>query len=197
MSAAILYEDCKKLLKVKEVNRLEPALMQHLSDLLEDQFAKGQEKNIKRLALEEKKRCRRLQLENGYEETQALSKPEKIRLQGTSTKKDWMKERGPGTIPQPSLLRRKKHQDTFQNFWVLTLWKLSSVLVVFTDSESCAGLHAKGNIAGSADHYRLIPQSTAYSHSPTYLLVQNSESITLKGEVLHGAFVSTFPCPEL
>uniref|UniRef100_A0A183SL66 ADP-ribosylation factor-related protein 1 n=1 Tax=Schistocephalus solidus TaxID=70667 RepID=A0A183SL66_SCHSO len=42
----------------------------------------------------------------------------------------------------------------------LTLWKLSSVLMAFTDSESCAGLHAEGNIAGSTDLYRLIPPST-------------------------------------
>uniref|UniRef100_A0A183S8N3 Pecanex-like protein n=1 Tax=Schistocephalus solidus TaxID=70667 RepID=A0A183S8N3_SCHSO len=61
--------------------------------------------------------------------------------------------------------------DTFQNFWVLTLWKLSSVLMAFTDSESCAGLHAEGNIAGSVDLTRLISQSTANIRSSTYLLV--------------------------
>ncbi|VDL99923.1 unnamed protein product [Schistocephalus solidus] len=88
-------------------------------------------------------------------------------------------------------------QDTFQNFWVLTLWKLSSVLMAFTDSESCAGLHAEGNIAGSADLNWLISQSTANSPSPTYLLVQNTGSITQNGEVLHRAPVSTLPCPEL
>ncbi|VDL95203.1 unnamed protein product [Schistocephalus solidus] len=40
-------------------------------------------------------------------------------------------------------------KDIFPIFWVLTLWKLSSVLMAFTDSESCARLHAEGNIAGS------------------------------------------------
>ncbi|VDM03455.1 unnamed protein product [Schistocephalus solidus] len=75
--------------------------------------------------------------------------------------------------------------------------KLSSVLMAFTDSESCAGLHAEGNIAGSADLNRLISQSTAKSRSPTYLLVQNTGSVTLNGEVLHRAPVLTRPCPEL
>ncbi|VDL87449.1 unnamed protein product [Schistocephalus solidus] len=88
-------------------------------------------------------------------------------------------------------------QDTFQNFWVLTLWKLSSVLMAFTDSESCAGLHAEGNIAGSADLNRLISQSTANSLSPTYRLVQNTGSVILNVEVLHLATVLTRPCPEL
>ncbi|VDL85285.1 unnamed protein product [Schistocephalus solidus] len=88
-------------------------------------------------------------------------------------------------------------QDTFQSFWVLTLWKLSSVLMAFTDSASCAGLHAEGNIAGSADLNRLISQSTANSRSPTYLLVQNTGSVTLNGEVLRRAPVLTSPCPEL
>ncbi|VDL86014.1 unnamed protein product [Schistocephalus solidus] len=87
--------------------------------------------------------------------------------------------------------------DTFQNFWVLTLLKLSSVLMAFTDSESCAGLHAVGNITGSADLIQLISQATANSRSPTYLLVQNTGSVTLNGEVLHRAPVLTRPCPEL
>uniref|UniRef100_A0A183TTJ5 Recep_L_domain domain-containing protein n=1 Tax=Schistocephalus solidus TaxID=70667 RepID=A0A183TTJ5_SCHSO len=79
----------------------------------------------------------------------------------------------------------------------LTLLKLSSVLMAFTDSESCAGLHAEGNITGSADLNRLISQSTANSRSPKYLLVQNIGSVTLNGEVLHRAPVLTRPCPEL
>ncbi|VDL86949.1 unnamed protein product [Schistocephalus solidus] len=68
-------------------------------------------------------------------------------------------------------------QDTFQNCWLLTLWKLSLVLMAFMDSESFAGLHAEGNIAGSADFNRLLSQSTANSRSPTYLLVQNTGKI--------------------
>ncbi|VDM02882.1 unnamed protein product [Schistocephalus solidus] len=88
-------------------------------------------------------------------------------------------------------------EDTFQNFWVLTLLKLSSVLMAFMDSESCAGLHAEGNITGSPDLNRLISQSTANSRSPKYLLVQNIGSVTLNGEVLHRAPVLTRPCPEL
>ncbi|VDM03782.1 unnamed protein product [Schistocephalus solidus] len=56
-------------------------------------------------------------------------------------------------------------------------------------SESCAGLHAEGNIAGSADLNRLISQLTANSRSPTYLLVQDTGSITLNGAVLHQASV--------
>ncbi|VDM06104.1 unnamed protein product [Schistocephalus solidus] len=90
-----------------------------------------------------------------------------------------------------------KKADNFQNFWVLTLLKLSSVLMAFMDSESCAGLHAEGNIASSADLNRLISQSTANSHSPTYLLVQNTGSVTLIGDVLHRAPVLTRPGPEL
>ncbi|VDM06134.1 unnamed protein product [Schistocephalus solidus] len=88
-------------------------------------------------------------------------------------------------------------QDTFQNLWVLTLWKLSSVLMAFTDSESCAGLHAEGNIAGSADLNRHISQSTANSCSPTYLLARNTGSTTLNEEVIHQAPVSTLPCSEV
>ncbi|VDL95634.1 unnamed protein product [Schistocephalus solidus] len=65
------------------------------------------------------------------------------------------------------------------------------------DSESCARLHAEGNIAGSADLNRLISQSTANSHSPTCLLVQNTGSVTLNGEVLHRAPVLSHPFPEL
>ncbi|VDM05989.1 unnamed protein product, partial [Schistocephalus solidus] len=72
-------------------------------------------------------------------------------------------------------------KDTFQNVWVLTLLKLSLVLMTITDSESCAGLHSEGNITGSADLNRLISQSTANSRSPTYLLVQNTGSVTLNG----------------
>ncbi|VDL92521.1 unnamed protein product [Schistocephalus solidus] len=75
--------------------------------------------------------------------------------------------------------------------------KLSSVLMAFMDSESCAGLHAEGNITGSADLNRLISQSTANSRSLTYLLVQNTGSVTLNGEVLHRAPVLKRPCPEL
>ncbi|VDM03441.1 unnamed protein product [Schistocephalus solidus] len=88
-------------------------------------------------------------------------------------------------------------QDTFQNFWVLTLWKLSSVLMAFMNSESCAGLHDEGNIAGSADLNRLISQLTANSRSPIYLLVRNTGSVKLNGEVLHQAPVLTRPFPEL
>ncbi|VDL89118.1 unnamed protein product [Schistocephalus solidus] len=88
-------------------------------------------------------------------------------------------------------------QDTILNFWVLTLWKLSSVLMAFMDSEPCAGFHAEGNIAGSADLNRLISQSIANSRWPTYLLVQNTGSITLNGEFLCQASVSTRPCPEI
>ncbi|VDM03258.1 unnamed protein product [Schistocephalus solidus] len=55
-------------------------------------------------------------------------------------------------------------------------------MMAFTDSESCAGLHAEGNIAGSADLNRVISQSTANSRSPTYLLGQNTGSVTLNGE---------------
>ncbi|VDL87082.1 unnamed protein product [Schistocephalus solidus] len=88
-------------------------------------------------------------------------------------------------------------ENTFQNLWVLAQWKLSSVVMAFMDSESCAGLHAKGNIAGSADLNRLIFQSTANSRSPTYLLVQNTRFVTLNGEVLYRAPVLTRPCPEL
>uniref|UniRef100_A0A183TII9 Metalloprotease n=1 Tax=Schistocephalus solidus TaxID=70667 RepID=A0A183TII9_SCHSO len=80
---------------------------------------------------------------------------------------------------------------------VLILWKLSSVLMAFTDSESRAGLHAEGNITGSADLTRLISQSMANSRSPKYLLVQNTGSVTLNGEVPHRAPVLTRPCPEL
>ncbi|VDM01053.1 unnamed protein product [Schistocephalus solidus] len=69
--------------------------------------------------------------------------------------------------------------------------------MAFTDAESWAGLLAEGNIAGSADPHRLIAQSTANSSSPTYLLVQNTGSITLNGEVIHRAPVSTLPWPEL
>ncbi|VDL98411.1 unnamed protein product [Schistocephalus solidus] len=87
-------------------------------------------------------------------------------------------------------------EKTFENFWLLTLLKLSSVLMAFMDSESCAGLHAEGNIAGSAELNRLISQSTVNSHSPTYLLVLNTGSKTLNGEVLHRAPMSTRPCPE-
>ncbi|VDM04443.1 unnamed protein product [Schistocephalus solidus] len=87
--------------------------------------------------------------------------------------------------------------DAYQNFWVLTLLKLSSVLMAFTDSESCAGPHAEGKITGSVDLNRLISQSTVNSRSPTYLLVQNTGSVTLNGEVLHRAPVLTHPCPEL
>ncbi|VDL89714.1 unnamed protein product [Schistocephalus solidus] len=68
--------------------------------------------------------------------------------------------------------------------------------MAFTDSESCAGLHAEGNIAGSVHLNRLISQSTANSRSPTYLLVQNTLSITLNGEVLNRAPKSTRPCLE-
>ncbi|VDM05272.1 unnamed protein product [Schistocephalus solidus] len=46
--------------------------------------------------------------------------------------------------------------DTFHEFWVLILWKLSSVLMASTDSESYAGLHAEGNIAGSAVRNRQL-----------------------------------------
>ncbi|VDM01529.1 unnamed protein product [Schistocephalus solidus] len=70
-------------------------------------------------------------------------------------------------------------------------------LIAFTHSESCASLHAECNIAGSADLNRLISQSTANSHSPKFLLVQNTGSVTLNGEVLHRAPVLTRPCPEL
>ncbi|VDL99385.1 unnamed protein product [Schistocephalus solidus] len=45
--------------------------------------------------------------------------------------------------------------DTFREFWVLILWKLFSVLMASTDSESYAGLHAEGNIAGSAVRNRM------------------------------------------
>ncbi|VDL93091.1 unnamed protein product [Schistocephalus solidus] len=65
--------------------------------------------------------------------------------------------------------------------------------MAFTDSESCAGLHAKGNIAGFTDLNRLISQSTANSRSPTYLLMQNTGSVTLSGEVPHRAPVLTRP----
>ncbi|VDL94427.1 unnamed protein product [Schistocephalus solidus] len=85
-------------------------------------------------------------------------------------------------------------QDTFQNFWVLTLLKLSSVLMAFTDSESCASLHAECNIAGSADLNQLISQTTANSHSPTYLLVQNTGSVTLNGEA---RAVCTYPAFDI
>ncbi|VDL94428.1 unnamed protein product [Schistocephalus solidus] len=84
-------------------------------------------------------------------------------------------------IPRADVFQ-KKIQDIFQNFWVLTLLKLSSVLMALTDSESCAGLHAECNIAGSADLNRLISQLTANSRSPTYLLVQNTGSVTMNGE---------------
>ncbi|VDM02244.1 unnamed protein product [Schistocephalus solidus] len=76
----------------------------------------------------------------------------------------------------------QKVLDTFHEFRVPTMWKLCSVLVAFTDSESCAAFHAEGNIAGSADLNRLIPQSSVNSRSLSYLLVQNTGSITLKGE---------------
>uniref|UniRef100_A0A183T436 Alkaline phosphatase n=1 Tax=Schistocephalus solidus TaxID=70667 RepID=A0A183T436_SCHSO len=66
-----------------------------------------------------------------------------------------------------------------------------------TDSESCAGLHAQGNIAGSADLNRLFSQSTANSRLPTYLLVQNTGSVTLNGKVPHWAPALTCTCPEL
>ncbi|VDL99824.1 unnamed protein product [Schistocephalus solidus] len=49
--------------------------------------------------------------------------------------------------------------------------------MAFTDSKSCAGLHAEGNIAGSVDLNRLISQLTVNSRSPTYLLVQNTGSL--------------------
>uniref|UniRef100_A0A183TR74 COMM domain-containing protein n=1 Tax=Schistocephalus solidus TaxID=70667 RepID=A0A183TR74_SCHSO len=88
-------------------------------------------------------------------------------------------------------------KDTFQNFWVLTQLKLSSVLMAFMDSESCAGLHAEGNITGSADLNRLISQSTANSRSQKYLLVQNIGPVTLNEEFFHWAPVLTRPCPEL
>ncbi|VDL99155.1 unnamed protein product [Schistocephalus solidus] len=73
-------------------------------------------------------------------------------------------------------------QDTFQNLQVLTLLKLSSVLMAFTDSKFCVGLHAEGNITAFTDLNRLISQSTANSRSPTYLLVQNTGSVTLNSE---------------
>uniref|UniRef100_A0A183THR8 TMEM132 domain-containing protein n=1 Tax=Schistocephalus solidus TaxID=70667 RepID=A0A183THR8_SCHSO len=79
----------------------------------------------------------------------------------------------------------------------LKLLKLSSVLMAFADSESCAVLHAEGNLAGSAVLNRLISQSTSNNHSPTYLLVQNTGSVTLNEELLHRAPVLTRPCPEL
>uniref|UniRef100_A0A183SMA3 Reverse transcriptase domain-containing protein n=1 Tax=Schistocephalus solidus TaxID=70667 RepID=A0A183SMA3_SCHSO len=47
------------------------------------------------------------------------------------------------------------HQDTFHKFSVLILWKLSFILMASTDSESGAGLHAEGNIAGSAVRNRI------------------------------------------
>ncbi|VDL95907.1 unnamed protein product [Schistocephalus solidus] len=88
-------------------------------------------------------------------------------------------------------------QDTFHECWVLTLWKLSLVLMAFMDYEFCAALPAEGSITGCADLNRLITQSTANSRSLTYLLMQNTGSITLNREVLHLAPVSTIPCPEL
>uniref|UniRef100_A0A183TTQ8 Aminotran_1_2 domain-containing protein n=1 Tax=Schistocephalus solidus TaxID=70667 RepID=A0A183TTQ8_SCHSO len=85
-------------------------------------------------------------------------------------------------------------QDTFHKFWVLILWKISSALMASTDSKSGAGLHAEGSIAGSAVRNRVIPQSTASSLSPAYLLlVQNTSPTTIKGEELHHAPVSIFP----
>ncbi|VDM01495.1 unnamed protein product [Schistocephalus solidus] len=91
-----------------------------------------------------------------------------------------------------------KELDTFHEFWVLILWKLFSVLMASMDSESYAGLHSEGNISGSAVRNRVIPQSTASSRSPAYLLlVQKTRSTTPKGEVLHRAPVSTLPCPKL
>ncbi|VDM05866.1 unnamed protein product [Schistocephalus solidus] len=65
--------------------------------------------------------------------------------------------------------------ETFHEFRVLILWKLSSVLMASVDSESGAGLHGEGNIAGSAVRNRVIPQSTVSIHSTAYLLlVQNT-----------------------
>ncbi|KAL7053943.1 hypothetical protein AAHC03_026670 [Spirometra sp. Aus1] len=79
-------------------------------------FQKEQEKKIKRLALEEKKRCRRLQLESGYEGIHVLGKPSKARHHETPTKSDWMKDREPGNIPQPSLMQQKEPEVQFVQY---------------------------------------------------------------------------------
>uniref|UniRef100_A0A183T5B6 PI3K/PI4K domain-containing protein n=1 Tax=Schistocephalus solidus TaxID=70667 RepID=A0A183T5B6_SCHSO len=77
--------------------------------------------------------------------------------------------------PDDGLQVRLMIKNTFHEFRVLILWKLSSILMAFTDFESGAGLHAEGNIAGSVVRNRVIPQLTASSGSPSYLqLVQNT-----------------------
>uniref|UniRef100_A0A183T0Z4 non-specific serine/threonine protein kinase n=1 Tax=Schistocephalus solidus TaxID=70667 RepID=A0A183T0Z4_SCHSO len=61
----------------------------------------------------------------------------------------------------------------------LILWKLFSVLMASTDSESYAGLHAEGNIAGSAVRNRIhdhMPLST-----PPRILTVNLLSFVMAG----------------
>ncbi|VDL87123.1 unnamed protein product [Schistocephalus solidus] len=85
-------------------------------------------------------------------------------------------------------------RDTFHEFWVLILWKLSSVMMASTDSESDAGLHAEGKIAGTAVRNRVIPQSTVSSRSPAYmLLVQNTSSTTMKEKYYTVHLCQNFP----
>ncbi|VDL88163.1 unnamed protein product [Schistocephalus solidus] len=60
-------------------------------------------------------------------------------------------------------------QDTFQDFWVLTRWDLSSALVAVAGSEPCARLHPEDNGARSAACNQLLSQQPVTIQQYTFI----------------------------